>query len=106
MVSYSCIPLNELIVKQRLSRTLDGYKSPSPAARAALQLQEKGRQIAAGQLVEFLCTRGGSGVHAWEFRETLNTGRLDTDRYCALLDRAMHTVLVPCKLLCANEKLL
>jgi DNA polymerase II len=48
------VPLEELIVRQRLSRALDGYKSPSPAARAALQLQAQGRQLAPGQSVEFL----------------------------------------------------
>jgi DNA polymerase elongation subunit (family B) len=95
-----------LIVRQKLSRVLDGYKSPSPAARAALQLQAIGRVIAPGQSVQFLYTRGGPGVHAWELGETPNIGRLDTRRYCALLDRAIQTVLDPCKPLCIPERLL
>ncbi len=100
------VPHEELIVKQKLSRTLDGYKSPSPAARAALQLQAIGRQIAPGQSVQFLFTRGGSGVQAWELGETLDSGRLDTKRYCTLLDRAIRTVLDPCKPLYVPERLL
>jgi len=99
------VPLDELIVRQRLSRTLAGYKSPSPAARAALQLQERGRQFAPGQSLEFLFARNASGVHAWELEETLAPGMLDTKRYCRLLDRAMRTVLDPCKPLLALEKL-
>jgi DNA polymerase-2 len=91
------IPLVELIVRQKLSRTLDGYKSPSPAARAALQLQAIGRQLAPGQSIEFVFTRGGDGVQAWELNETLDTRRLDTKRYFKLLDRAIRTVLEPCK---------
>jgi DNA polymerase-2 len=91
------VPLNELIVRQRLSRTLDGYKSPSPVARAALQLQTRGRQFAPGQSVEFLFTRGGSGVYAWDLEEQPRSDSLDVRRYCILLDRAMRTVLAPCK---------
>jgi DNA polymerase elongation subunit (family B) len=100
------VPWEELIVRQKLSRTLDGYKSPSPAARAAFQLQERGRQFAPGQSMEFLFTHSGSGVHAWELEEALNPGRLDTKRYCRLLDRAMRTVLDPCRPYLVPERLL
>ncbi len=100
------VPHDELIVRQKLSRGLEGYKSPSPAARAALQLQAIGRQIAPGQSVQFLFTRGGSGVQAWELGEALDPGRLDTKRYCTLLDRAIRTVLDPCQSLCIPERLL
>jgi len=92
-----CVPYEELIVKQKLSRVLAGYKFPSPAAHAALQLQALGRQVAPGQSVEFLFTRGGSRVQAWEIGDMLKPGRLDTQRYCTLLDRAVKTVLDPCK---------
>lgn len=100
------IPIEELIVRQKLSRELDNYRSPSPAARAARQLQEKGRQIAPGQSVEFLYIRGGCGVWAWDLGETLNSGRLDTKRYCELLNRAMQTVLDPCRSYLVPERLL
>lgn len=100
------VPLYELIVRQRLGRTLDGYKSPSPAARAALQLQTQGRQHAPGQSMEFLFTRSGSGVHAWELDEVLDPKRLDTKRYFRLLDRAIQTVLDPCGQLIIPERLL
>jgi len=90
------VPLGELVIRQKLSRTLDGYKSPSSAARAALQLQAEGRQLDPGQSVEFLFTR--NGVHAWEIKESANPNHLDAKRYCHLLDRAMQTLLAPCKL--------
>ena len=91
------VPMEELIVRQKLSRDLDVYKVPSPAARAALQLQARGRQVAPGQAMEFLFARNASGVHAWELDEALDPGRLDTKRYFDLLDRAMRTVLDPFK---------
>ena len=52
-----------------------------------------GREIAPGQSIEFLFTR--DGVHAWELGATLDTRRVDIQRYCALLERAMRTVLDP-----------
>jgi DNA polymerase II len=91
------VPLDELIVTQKLSRELAGYKSPSPAARAALQLQAAGRLVAPGQSMRFLFTRGRPGVHAWELPEVLEPGRLDVRRYDSLLDRAIRTVLEPCR---------
>jgi len=98
------VPLEELILHQKLSRELDGYKSPSPAARAARQLQSIGREIAPGQSIEFLFTR--DGVHAWELGETLDIRRVDIQRYCALLDRAMRTVLDPFASPCTAPRLL
>jgi DNA polymerase II len=98
------VPLEELIVRQRLSRALDGYRSPSPAARAAQQLQAQGRQLAPGQSVEFLFTH--NGVHAWEMEERPHPGNLDTKRYCSLLDRAMRTILDPCRPQLTPQKLL
>lgn len=87
------IPLEDLVVRQRLSRDLTAYRTPSPAARAAMQLQAQGRQFAPGQSVTFLYTRTGTGVHAWEQEIQLPHSHLDTKRYCHLLDRAVATVL-------------
>jgi DNA polymerase II len=98
------VPLGELIVRQRLSRALDGYRSPSPAARAALQLQAQGRKLAPGQTVEFLFIH--NGVHAWEMEERPHPDHLDAKRYCRLLDRAIQTILDPCRPLLAPQKLL
>jgi len=84
------VPLGELIVRQRLSWAVEAYKTPSPTARAARQLQAHGRQFAPGQLVEFLYTH--NGVYAWKMEGRLHP-ELDTRRYCRLLDRAMWTVL-------------
>jgi len=91
------ILLHELIVRQKLSRELDEYKTSSPAARAALQLRTEGKEIPAGGSVRFLYTRGGVGVHAWELEDKPDARSLDTKRYCHLLDRAIQTALDPCK---------
>lgn len=100
------VPLDELIIRQRLSRAIEDYRTPSPAARAALQLQAHGRRFAPGQSIEFLFARNSTGVHAWELEEALDSGRLDTKRYYKLLDRAIQTVLDPCRYHIAQERLL
>jgi DNA polymerase elongation subunit (family B) len=87
------VPLGELLIRQRLSRTIEAYKTPSPAARAARQLQAQGRQFAPGQSLEFLFVKNEAGVHAWGLEEALGSGHLDTRRYDRLLDRAMGTIL-------------
>jgi DNA polymerase-2 len=92
---FGRVPLEELVVRQRLSRAIAAYKTPSPAARAALQLQAHGRQFAPGQSLEFLFARNASGVHAWELEDTLELVHVDINKYYTLLDRAMVTVLDP-----------
>jgi len=89
------VPLERLVINQRLSRELDEYRVPSPGARAAYQMQALGRRFRAGQRVHFLYTRGKPGVHAWDHPEALNPAALDIERYTTLLLRAAHTVLAP-----------
>lgn len=89
------IPLEELLVSQKLSRTLEEYKVPSPAARAAAQLAGIGKNLIPGQRVRFLYTRGKPGVFAWDLQERPDPGIVDTDRYAELLCRAAYTILQP-----------
>jgi len=81
------VPLEELVVTQSLSRTVEGYTSPSPAARAAMQLQAAGHKVAPGQFMRFVFIRGAERVHVWELGVDART--VDTKRYYALLDRAV-----------------
>ncbi len=89
------VPLESLLVSQKLSRTLEEYKAPSPSARAAAQLAEIGKEFIPGQRVRFLYTRGRPGVYAWDLPNPPDPARIDTARYEELLVRAAHTVLLP-----------
>jgi len=89
------VPLEDLLVKQKLSRELDEYRVPSPSARAALQLQTAGKNLRAGQSVRFLYTRGKPGVHAWDLPHPPERAALDLDHYKELLLRAAESVLEP-----------
>jgi DNA polymerase II len=87
------VQLEKLLVSQKLSKELDAYKTPSPAARAARQLQESGKNIAPGQSMRFVYTRGQPGVWAWDEVELLDKRRVDVERYTELVQREVETVL-------------
>ncbi len=58
------VPLEQLLVTQKLSRELEQYTVPSPPVRAVVQLQSVGKEVKVGQYVRFLYTIGEPGVHA------------------------------------------
>jgi DNA polymerase elongation subunit (family B) len=89
------VPLEKLLVTQKLSRELALYRTPSPPARAAAQLAAEGKTMRAGQAVRFVYTRGAPGVHAWDLAEPLEARRVDVGRYRTLLIRAAQAVLGP-----------
>ncbi len=89
------IPVQDLLVRQRLSREISHYRVPSPAARAAMQLEQAGKHLRPGQCVRFLHTLGKPGVWAWDRPEPFNPATLDLARYRTLLLRAAETVLAP-----------
>lgn len=89
------IPLKELLVSLKLSRELDEYRVPSPAARAAAQLETVGKKLRPGQRVRFLYTLGEPGVYAWDLPEPPNPSSVDVRRYTELLLRAASSVVQP-----------
>lgn len=87
------VPLEDLLVSQRLSRELDRYRTPSPAARAAQQLAAAGRSVRPGQRVRFLHLLGQPDVHAWDLPTPVDPRRIDRARYQELARRAAEEVL-------------
>ena len=89
------LPLEELLVTQKLSRELSLYRSPSAAARAAAQLARIGKTTRPGQAVRFLYTRGEPGVQAWDVPPPASPDCLDIAYYTELFLRAAATLLQP-----------
>ncbi len=89
------VPLDQLVIGQKLSRELEAYKVPSPAARALMQLRAAGKDKQPGQRVRFLYVRTAAKVQAWDLAEKPDFNALDVDRYLELLRRAAATVLEP-----------
>ncbi len=89
------VPVEKLLVSQKLSRELGEYSSPSPAARAVRQLQAAGKIVRPGQRVRFLYTRGPPGVRAWDVPDQPDPRTVDLPRYRTLFQRAVETVLAP-----------
>jgi DNA polymerase-2 len=89
------VPLEELLISQRLSRELKEYSAPSPAAKAVWQMQADGKQVRPGQRVRFLFTRGEPGIQAWYATESTDISMVDLNRYKLLLMRAIETIINP-----------
>jgi DNA polymerase-2 len=86
------VPARNLLVTQRLSRAVEDYKTPSPAARAARQLLKMGQALAPGQTICFVYTQGKPGVWARGAGD-LDLGAIDVRKYVGLLDRAVGAAL-------------
>jgi len=93
MLRQGQVHLPDLLVKQRLGRKLEAYRTPSPAARAVLQLRAAGKEMHPGQRVPFLYTLGKPGVFAWDNPQKPNPRTVDVARYQRLLLRAAGIVL-------------
>lgn len=87
------VPLPDLIVRLQLSRKLEAYRTPSPAARAALQLKMAGKEVRPGQRVALIYTRDEPRVFAWDLPQKPNPRSVDVERYQKLLLRAAGIVL-------------
>ena len=75
------IPLDDLLIAKKLSRELDAYKVPSPAAQAARQLQAQGVEVRAGMRLKFWYVYGGVQVGNVDVKE------IDVKRYCHLINQ-------------------
>jgi DNA polymerase II len=89
------IPMESLIISQKLSRDIETYKSPSPAARAAKQLQSVGKTKKPGQKVKFIFVRTPVRVHAWDMPEKPTMDMVDMARYKEMVLRAAKDVMRP-----------
>jgi DNA polymerase-2 len=89
------VPVEELFITQTLSRELVEYRVPSPAARAASQLQSIGKNIQMGQRIQFIYVKTKQGVWARGLPDLFHPGGIDIAKYKELLFRAVYEVLQP-----------
>jgi DNA polymerase elongation subunit (family B) len=89
------LPLEQMLVTQKLSRALDEIRTPSPVAHAVAQLHAAGKSTSPGEKVRFLYTRGEPGVYAWNLPQPPDPASVDVERYSELLLRAATTLLEP-----------
>lgn len=88
------VPIESLLVTQILSQELTEYRVPSPAARAASQLQAIGKNVRMGQRIQFFYTKTQHGVRAWDL-PAFNSSFIDIPKYKELLFRATCEILLP-----------
>jgi DNA polymerase-2 len=89
------VPVDQLLVTLKLSRSLEEFRTPSPCALALRQIQSVGKSLRPGQRIRFFYTMGKPGVYAWDLPDPLNPARLDLARYRTLMLRAAFTILQP-----------
>jgi len=89
------VAVEKLFVTQTLSRELFEYRVPSPAARAASQLQSIGKNIQMGQRIQFIYVKTKQGVWARGLPDPIHPGGIDIAKYKELLFRAVYEVLQP-----------
>jgi len=81
------VPLDDLLVAKKLSRELDAYKIPGPAAQAARQLQAKGMEVRAGMRVKFWHVYAGVKVG------DVSVTEIDTQRYRYLVETGAREIV-------------
>ena len=89
------VALDDLIVAQRLSRGVGQYRQPSPAAKAAKQLEVLKKPMHAGQVVHFLFIKRAPGVLAWRAGAPFDYQQVNISEYLKLLARAASNILFP-----------
>lgn len=89
------VPLEELVVRQTLSREINEYTHSATSAIAARQLQAHGKTLKRGQQIRFIYIARGPGVHAWDLPISPDPSSIDVPRYKELALRAVHEVLRP-----------
>jgi DNA polymerase II len=94
-LSTRLVKPEKLLYAQKLSRQLAAYRTLSPAARAAKQLQKEGKMLKPGQRVPFLFTIDRAGVCAWNLSQKPDTRLIDWKRYRYMLLQAARTILEP-----------
>ena len=94
-LSHRRISIEELLITQTLSREICEYRVPSPAARAANQLQAIGKNLQMGQRIQFLYVKTKQGVHAWGMPGPSHLAWIDAAKYKELLFNAIYEILQP-----------
>lgn len=90
------VPLEALVVSQKLSREPDDYREHSAAAEAARQLRRAGRDVQVGQRVRFIYAKDEpGGVRGWNMSANGKMMAVDTRRYRRLLGLMLHGLLAP-----------
>jgi DNA polymerase elongation subunit (family B) len=94
-LSHGSVPVEQLLITQRLSREISEYRVLSPAARAAYQLQTTGKNIQMGQKIQFVYVKTSQGVRAWSLPDPFDPAWLDIPKYKELLFSAVYEILQP-----------
>ncbi|MEZ4909099.1 MAG: DNA polymerase domain-containing protein [Saprospiraceae bacterium] len=89
------IPIEDLIITQRLSKNIEDYIMPSHVAKAGIQLKSAGVDIRAGSKIKFIYIKGNPRVLPWDLVPNSKGYQIDIEHYISLFKDAVKTVLIP-----------
>ena len=89
-------------MQQTVSRNLNEYRVPTPAAVGMKQLEDSGKYLRPGQSVRFLYVLGKARARAWDLSDPLDPRTINIPRYQQLLWRAVNAVMEPIQEYYAN----
>ncbi|MBI2127023.1 MAG: hypothetical protein HYU02_06915 [Thaumarchaeota archaeon] len=98
LIKQRKVPLNDLIITNRLSKNFNEYTGTISQAAAVKQLAEEGLELMAGQSVSYIVTKFDSRDPKMKVRavQLLDPSiRFDKDRYIELLIRGVSAILQP-----------
>ncbi len=97
-VRAQAVPLEKLLLRRRVSKTIEDYEQFNDGLAALVQLRREGATTRPGEVVRYVITDGGSRDERRRVRvEQLVTGdeEYDAEAYVDLLVRAAETLLLP-----------
>jgi DNA polymerase-2 len=89
------LPWSELVISQTLSRDIQDFTVISPAGNAAKQVLDTGKELRAGQNVDFVRVKGKPNSLSTKLMSDARLGELDVNWYAEQLVRAADEVLSP-----------
>jgi DNA polymerase, archaea type len=89
------IPMQDLVITQRLSRAPEKFSVLSSSLAVAKQLRAQGRDVKRGQAIRFIYTAAAPGVWAWDSPKPLKTNTVNRIKYRDLLIRGIQEILQP-----------
>ena len=97
-VRSGTVPLRRLLLRRRISKSIEDYEQFNDGLAALVQLRREGATLFPGETVRYIVTEGGSRDYRTRVRvEPLISGdeEYDDEAYVELLVRATETLFLP-----------
>jgi DNA polymerase elongation subunit (family B) len=97
LIKTGSVPVGELVIEKRLSKNPNEYQNLVPQAIAARHLLAEGKEVHAGQMIDYILTYDKSRLTQNRALpiELMEEGSFDSERYVELLLSSTTNLLLP-----------